>query len=403
MPARKIRALFLNSPVQAGADTRIHFLVLRNLDSERIERFAAGQPPYPGAKAPAFDELSSIPGVTLRPTDFGPTLFGQTALGKVRSAGRFIPAAASLLGLAKYVRSRGIEILHSTDRPRDAIACAALSRLTGAKSVIHVHVKYGDWMGRGVRWAFGRADALIGVSQFVADSLVAAGYRKERVHAVANAIDPAAWDPALDPAPGRRSLGVAPGAPLIVSVARLFSWKGHAELIDAIDLVRRELPEVRLAIVGADYPPGSGVSAGLQARARELGVDSNVLFVGHRNDIDSLLAASDVFALPSFEEPFGLVFAEAMAMKRPVVALDNGGTPEVVRHGDTGLLSPPGDVPALAGHLLRLLTAPALRARMGERGRREVEARFTPARLAEDVERVYRAVLRQYGSRTDDR
>jgi len=105
--------------------------------------------------------------------------------------------------------------------------------------------------------------------------------------------------------------------------------------------------------------------------------------------VPRLLAASDVFAMPSFEEPFGLVYAEAMAMKRPVVALDNGGTPEVVDHGKSGLLSSPDDLPALAANLLTLLRDPALRARMGEYGRKQVELRFSPDRMARDMAAVY--------------
>jgi len=393
MPDAEIRVLFLNSPTFMGADTWIHYLLLRHLDPDRIERHAAGQPSFPGAPSPAYEALAAIPGVELRPTDFGPTLSGQSAAMKIRSLARVVPTGKSLLGLAHYIRRRRIQILHSTDRPRDAIACAALAALTGAKSVVHVHVKLGDWMGKGVRWAFGRADALVGVSNFVADSLVAGGYARDCVHAVPNAIDPGAWNPALDPMIGRRTLAVAPEAPFVVSVSRLFSWKGHTELIRAIALVKRKLPGVRLAVVGADYPPGSGVSKGLEATARELGVAGNVSFVGQRSDIANLLAASDVFALPSFEEPFGLVFAEAMAMKRPVVALDNGGTPEVVRHGVTGLLSAPGDIGGLATNLIRLLEDAELRRQMGEAGRRDVEARFTPERLATDVMNVYRNVL----------
>jgi glycosyltransferase involved in cell wall biosynthesis len=108
------------------------------------------------------------------------------------------------------------------------------------------------------------------------------------------------------------------------------------------------------------------------------------------------MAAADIFAMPSFHEPFGLVFLEAMAMKRPVVALDNGGTPEVVEHGQTGLLSPARDVNALASNILTLLRDPALRARMGELGRRRVETLFSPGRLARDVERVYASVAPRF-------
>jgi glycosyltransferase involved in cell wall biosynthesis len=389
-PDKRTRILFINSALLGGADTWIHFLLLRNLSQDRFELHAAGQP---GSPAPAFDELRAIPGIVLRPTNFGPSLWQRSKLQKLASIADALPAAASLLGLAAHIRRHRIEILHSTDRPRDAIACVVLAALTGAKALIHVHVNYGDWMNRGVRWALGRADAIVGVSHHTARSFVGAGYRPDRVHAVLNAIEPSRWDPSLGPAPGRASLGVPDGAPLIVSVARLFPGKGHFELLRALALVKRKYPNVRLAVVGSDYPADSGTTQMLKEHARELVVGENVVFTGQRSDIASLLAACDVFSLPSFEEPFGLVFAEAMAMKRPVVALRNGGTPEVVEHGKCGLLSPPGDIDALADNLLRLLGDPALRTQFGEYGRLRVEKHFTPQRMASDFVALYTRML----------
>ena len=389
--AKRTRVLFINSALLAGADTWIHFLLLRNLPQEQFELHAAGQP---GSPAPAFDQLRAIPGIALRPTNFGPSLWERSKLQKVAGlAGGLPAAAASMLGLAAYMRRHRIEILHSTDRPRDAIACVVLAALTGAKSVIHAHVNHGDWMGRGVNWAFGRADAIVGVSSHTANSFVKAGYRPDRVHAVLNAIDPSRWDPSLDPVPGRASLGVPPDAPLIVSVARLFRGKGHVELVSALALVKRKHPNVRLAVVGSDYPADSGTTRMLKEHATSLGIGENVIFTGQRADIAALMAACDVFSLPSFEEPFGLVFAEAMAMKRPVVALTNGGTPEVVEHGKCGLLSPPGDIDSLADNLVRLLDDPALRRQFGEHGRMRVEQHFTPQRMASDFGRLYARLL----------
>jgi glycosyltransferase involved in cell wall biosynthesis len=387
---KRTRVLFISSALDAGADTWIHLLLLRSLSQDQFELHAAGQP---GSPSSALGELHATPGIALRPTNFGPSLWRRSNIQKLVSIAAALPAAASLVGLAAYIRRHRIEILHSTDRPRDAISCVVLANLTGAQSLIHAHVNYGDWMSRGVTWAFGRADAIVGVSDHTARTFVEAGYRSERVHAVLNAIEPSHWDPSLDPAPGRASLGVPDGAPLILSVARLFRAKGHFELLDALALVKRKYPDVRLAIVGSDYPADSGTTEMLKEYARELGIAQNVVFAGQRSDVASLLAACDVFSLPSLHEPFGLVFAEAMAMKRPVVALSNGGTPEVVEHGKCGLLSPPGDIDALAANLLRLLGDPALRTQFGDYGRSRVEEHFTPQRMASDFAALYARML----------
>ncbi len=390
----KVRVLFIVSPLTIGADTWVHLLLLRKLPQTQFELHAAGQSVDAQDAPSAVDHaLREMSGIALRPTNFGPSIFGQSSQEKLRSTTKYIPAVVSLLGLAHYIREHRIQIIHATDRPRDAIACMALAVLTGAKAVIHVHVKCDRWMTWGVKAALARADTIIGVSRFVADSLVAGGHRPERVHAVLNAVDVACWDPSLSPAPGRESLGVSMTTPLILSVARLFHWKGHAELIRALAIVKQQVNDVQLAIVGADYPVGSGRTQELQALAEELGVSQNVVFTGHRHDVGDLLAACDVFALPSFEEPFGLVYAEAMAMERPVVALSNGGTPEVIEHGKSGLLSAPADIEALAAHLLQLIRDPALRRRMGKYARKQVERLLAPERLVNEVGALYSQLL----------
>ena len=174
----------------------------------------------------------------------------------------------------------------------------------------------------------------------------------------------------------------------MISVCRLFKEKGPAELIRATALVRDEYPDVKLLVVGSDVT-GGVFMAELENLVERLGAGENVTFTGRRSDVPLLMAAADVFAMPSFDEPFGLVYLEAMAMQLPVVALDNGGTPEVVEHGETGLLSSPGDIDAVAQHLLMLLRSPDLREQMGRQGRRRVEQRFTTDRQAADMAAVY--------------
>ena len=197
-PNSRTRVLFINSALLAGADTWIHFLLLRNLPQSQFELHAAGRP---GSPAPAFDELRAIPGIALRPTNFGPSLWKRSKLQKLAGLAGSC-RAASMSGLAAYIRHHRIEILHSTDRPRDAIACVVLAALTGAKALIHAHVNYGDWMGRGVNWAFGRADAIVGVSSSTANTFVEAGYRPDRVHAAIRRYRPVTLGPVAGSCPG---------------------------------------------------------------------------------------------------------------------------------------------------------------------------------------------------------
>jgi glycosyltransferase involved in cell wall biosynthesis len=150
-----------------------------------------------------------------------------------------------------------------------------------------------------------------------------------------------------------------------------------------------------LLIVGQDLPGhGDSFTRELKQLASELKLSEHVIFTGGRSDVPRIMAACDVFTLPSFEEPFGLVFLEAMAMAKPVIAIDNGGTPEVVEHGRSGLLSPAWDIPALAGNISQLLRDPLLRARMGQYGRERVLGYFNAKRMATEAARAYEAVLR---------
>jgi glycosyltransferase involved in cell wall biosynthesis len=380
-----------------GADSMIHGLCMRYLDRRRLHVYAAcnGSPQSPSA---AFKALEGVPDLTLRSVNFGPTINAIPAIKVARSAlvsGG--PCLVSLVSLARFIRQERIDIVHCTEKPRDAFYGVLLARAAGARCVIHVHVKAEKWMSPFTRWAMKHADALIGVSAFVARSIVTMGYSAHKTYAVANSLDLREWDTSLDGGAIRREFGLAPDVSVLAIVARLFHWKGHRELLQALARVPEPRPVLKLLIVGEDDPrpaPEHGrYSDELRALVQELELRERVVFTGFRRDIPRILAACDVFALPSYEEPFGVSYLEAMAMKRPVVALDSGGTPEVVQHGRTGLLSPPWDVDRLAGNIATLVRDPEERRRMGVNGHQRVENDFNPQRMVRDLERVYRRVL----------
>jgi glycosyltransferase involved in cell wall biosynthesis len=387
--------LFVNTATlpPLGADTWVQVQIMRRLDRASHVVHTACAPGSPARPTPTFRALKDIPDVHVVPVDLGPELAGRRSpIDKARGLWATLPALVSLARLARYIRRHDIQIIHASDRPRDAFASNVLARLTGAKCIVHVHVGYGSWMTRLRRWSLKRADALIAISDFVKGSLVSSGHERRTTHVVLNAIDVDDWQPGVGRDEIRRELGLPETAPVLVTVCRLFGAKGPEQLIRALAIVRQEQPDVRLLIVGDDGPMQGSYERQLADLVHELGLDDHVVFTGRRSDVPRLMAAADVYAMPSFDEPFGLVFLEAMAMQRPVVALDNGGTPEVVEHGRNGLLSAPGDVEAFAANVLVLLRDPELREQMGRFGRRRVEERFTIGRMAQDTASVYRLV-----------
>jgi glycosyltransferase involved in cell wall biosynthesis len=125
----------------------------------------------------------------------------------------------------------------------------------------------------------------------------------------------------------------------------------------------------------------------------DLELVDHVTFTGYRFDVPAIMAGIDVFAMPSYEEPFGMVYLEAMAVRKPVVGSRSGGVVEFIQEGVTGLLSDPDDEVGLADNLAILLADPDLRARMGSAGREAVLDGFTSSRMSEDMEAVYRNML----------
>ncbi|MFL5382973.1 MAG: glycosyltransferase family 4 protein [Longimicrobiaceae bacterium] len=186
------------------------------------------------------------------------------------------------------------------------------------------------------------------------------------------------------------ALGGGPGepagrdpAPTVVTVCRLVPWKG----VDGLIRVAASLPGVRLVVVGDGPLRGT-----LEALAEERAVAGRVRFTGTlpAREVRRELARADVFVLNSSYEGLPHVVLEAMAERTPVVATAAGGTGELVRHGETGLLVPVGDDDALRGAIRRLLDDPPLREALAEGALRRMRAEFSLGAMVESTERILR-------------
>ena len=203
----------------------------------------------------------------------------------------------------------------------------------------------------------------------------------------------------VDRKEARRALGL-PDKPTVVYVGRLVPRKGVDILVEAFALLPREL-DTQLVIVGGE-PGGSLEAARLSTFARELGVAERVRFAGNRpqEDLHRYYGAADAAVSVPHYEPFGMTPLEAMACATPVVGSRVGGIKTSVADGETGYLVPPKNPEALAGRLLRLLSDPALKLRLGRAARRRIEEHYTWKRVATLAADAFSEVAASHAYRT---
>jgi glycosyltransferase involved in cell wall biosynthesis len=232
------------------------------------------------------------------------------------------------------------------------------------------------------RWAA----RVIAVSRAVREAWIErGGIEPGKIVVVGNGVEAGAFAGLGEREAVRRELGIEPGAPLAVTVSVLREGKGIEVLLDALPAVLADHPAARFLVAG-DGP----LKAILAARAARLGVGEKVIWAGFRRDVPALLAAGDLFVLPSLWDAYPTVLLEAMAAGLPVVSTRAGGIPEIVDDPRTGRLVPPGDAETLADAISGLLASPAEREALGRAARAEAVARFSVEGWVERLEGVYR-------------
>lgn len=304
--------------------------------------------------------------------------------------------------LAELVRAAGVDIVHARSRAPGWSAWMA-GRRTGVPFVTTYHGVYGEDLPFKRRYnsVMARGERVIVASRFVAD-LVAErhGVDQSRIRLIPRGIDPDVFDPnriGLERVSRLRDAWRLPaGADVILLPGRITGWKGQSVLVSALERLARK--DVVAVLAGSDQGRAR-VTAQLWREAQRLGVAERVRLPGDCDDMPAAMAAAHVVIHASTEpEAFGRVVIEAQAMARPVIASDRGGPAEIVQHGATGWLVPPGDPEALAKVLSEVLELSAeARLQVGRRAREVVLASFTTARMQEATLEVYRELLCERG------
>ena len=306
------------------------------------------------------------------------------------------PAAA--WKLRRLVRDLAPDVIHAHDA--HAVAVASLARSLAGRQATPplVASRRVDFHIRGnafSRWKYRQVDRFICASEAIRDMLVGDGVPPDRTTVVHEGVDIERIEhaPALDL---HGEFDLPPGCPIAGNVAALVPHKGQRHLVDAAARLIREVPDARVLIVGAGELEGA-----LARQVRRLRLDGKVILTGFRSDVPSVLKGLDLFVMSSVTEGLGTSVLDAMAAGLAVVGTRAGGIPESVVDGSTGLLTPPGDAPALARAIADLLRDAPRRRAFGAAGRRRARAEFGAGRMVAETAAVYGGVAN--ARRTADR
>lgn len=331
----------------------------------------------PGSLANAVTAMG-IPVVSLTETDVS---FRLHPWHTARGMGHMVRAASRLRSLARRFKP---DVVHG-NTVRAALIAALGSTRSGVPQIVHVRdcmppSRTADLVRR---LLFPRVAMVFANSRYTAANF-AIGDSAPPVRVVYNAVDLERFDPGrIDRATARASLNLGSDSLAVGVVSQITPWKAQDDAIRIVSLLRRHGLDVSLFVVGdAKFTVGSArydneaFERSLRNLVRELGLDGQVRFLGERPDVAEILRALDLVLVPSWEEPFGRIVIEAMAMETPVLSTEVGGPAEIMESEQQGVLLPPRDPEHWAEETARLLRDEQSRREMGRRGRDTVEARF---------------------------
>lgn len=299
--------------------------------------------------------------------------------------------------LRRLIEARHPNLVHLACSRSHKLGAHALVGLGGRPPIV-VTRRMDYPLGRTIyrRWLYGRAvDAIIAVSEGVCAEVLKTGVDPAHVHVIRDGVDVeglAVWSEPTRREAARRQLGLADGTLCGVTSASLNRRKGQDVLIRALAEV--ELPPGRNHLVWLFAGEGPARAA-LEGQASGLPPGMDVRFLGQVDQIGPVLAAADVFVLPSRKEGLGVALLEAMAVGVPVVGSAVGGIREAVVSEETGLLVQPADAAGLGRALSRLLADAELARKLSGAARRRVARHFSVRRMCEESEQLYRSLASQ--------
>ena len=308
-----------------------------------------------------------------------------------------ISVIKSVLGgiqVAYYAKKHSIDVIHTNNET--CLSGSIGGWLARRPNVVHVH-----GLGFSDSWAAGivasilnmTADRVVAVSKTVREALVTHGVEESKIRIVSNGIDTNKFSPEIINDDISREFSLDNDYFAVGMIGGLEPRKGHELFLKAASGVLGTVPNVRFFVIGGGIPDDAGESKFYQSQifclTQKLGIESSVVFTGHRPDIAKILSILDIVVQPSITEAAPLVPLEAMSSETPVIATDVGGNSEEVVHDETGILVPPDDHFAITKAIIDMLNSPDLRARLAKSGRARVLKHFSMDAMAFKIQKIY--------------
>jgi len=370
---KKFNILYLhNESIMGGAEISLLNLVKRLNKELFIPHFACSK------EGPFIDELRKI--------KISPDLVQFPSIRWPNP----VRICTTIRNLIDIIKKKQIDLIHS-NQPRSNLFGAIAAKIKNVPIVWHERCLESGRLDSDNIFSF-LPDKIICNSGAARNRFTKGKGIDTKIKIIMNGVDLREFDPEINGRIIRKEFNIDDDELVIGTIGRIDPEKGYECFLESARILLQDARNVRFLIVGGAFN-NTSLEKTLYEMSVEKGVSKKTIFTGFRGDIPQLLASMDVVVLPSGIDACSRVLFESMAMQKPLVAINAGGTPEVVQDGITGFLVKPKDPSGMAKGIMTLLHNKSLSEQYGQAGRKRVEEMFTIERNIKETENVYLELL----------
>ncbi|UCH65038.1 MAG: glycosyltransferase family 4 protein [Ignavibacterium sp.] len=314
----------------------------------------------------------------------------------VKAPGYFHPLAT--IRVALTIKKRNYDLIH-THASKDLWLLVPALKIVGSRAPLLLTKHVGSFISKKDvmhNWLYSRVDYAIAISNVIRQNLLnTTSLAEDKILLHYNGVDCTKFDPAKhDRNKVRNELNIADGDILIGMVGRFSVGKGHEEFITAAKTLNESHSNLKFIITGEASRGEDSYEAQIKKLANDMDL-KNIIFTGFRDDIPNVIAAMDIFVIPSHSEAFGVALVEAMAMGKPSVCSNSDGILDIAVDGETGYLFEKKDADDLIDKIEMLINSPVKREEYGRAARKRVVEHFEFNKLIDELVNTYKQIIYQ--------